>query len=244
MNLDFKQNIILLDTLESTNDYAKFLIKNNQINMNTIIVCNKQTKGRGQRNRVWESEKGKNLLASFIFDKPKIDDSFLINIVSSLSLVDMLSELCINDISIKWPNDILINNRKIAGILIENIFFGNKIKSTIVGFGINVNQIYFPDYMPKATSILLEEKNITPQHLLDHFIPLFEKRYFQAITGDDLLSQYYNLLYAKNKRIKMKINEVILDVVIVGVSKEGKLILDINGQLSEYLNSEIKYLCF
>jgi BirA family biotin operon repressor/biotin-[acetyl-CoA-carboxylase] ligase len=111
----------------------------------TVITAQEQTNGRGQRGSSWTAFKGDNLLASIIvypnFLPP--DETFMLSRITALAIRDAIEALTDKDVFIKWPNDIIIGDKKVCGILIENNWSDFKIQSAIIGFGINVNQDKF-----------------------------------------------------------------------------------------------------
>ena len=146
--------IIKLNAIDSTNDFLKNMSRNEVVENFTTVVTQSQTKGKGQMGSTWDSEIGKNLIMSILIKDllNDIDEIFHLNVAISLAVIQVLEELNIPKISIKWPNDIMSDNKKIAGILIENSFKSdNKIES-IVGIGLNVNQKEFSN-LPKASSL-------------------------------------------------------------------------------------------
>ncbi len=148
--------LFLFESLPSTNSYAAFLLKNEVIPEGAIVSAEYQTTGRGQGSNIWESENGKNLLISIILYPSIIypASQFLISMALSLGICDFLKRF-IPDCSIKWPNDIYVNDDKIAGILIENSIMGDKIESTIAGIGLNINQEKFLSDAPNPVSLSL-----------------------------------------------------------------------------------------
>ena len=156
-------NFKFYDVVNSTNDTAKELISCKSNINGTVIQANHQLKGRGRQNHVWESNPGENLLFSIIITPTSIPPSrqFLINELVSTTLRDFLQiHIPHTTVKIKWPNDIYIANKKIAGILIEHIITGNSITYSIIGIGININQIEFHPSLPNPTSL----KNETGRH--------------------------------------------------------------------------------
>ena len=127
--------------LTSTNDQAFMLLKTINPVEGTVIYADFQKAGRGQKDNKWESEKGKNLLLSIILYPTSIrpEDQFYLSMAVSLGICDFIDSFFPGS-KIKWPNDIYINDDKIAGILIENSVMGETIESTIAGIGININQ--------------------------------------------------------------------------------------------------------
>ncbi len=157
------KNVISLETIDSTNDYAKQLLSTQKPTDGTLIIAKAQTKGRGQLGNIWQTESGKNLTVSYIlypnFLSP--DKQFYLNMAVALGIREFCESICAEHVQIKWPNDILINGKKVCGVLIENALQGSKIQHSVIGIGININQSKFDAELPHATSILLENKNQT-----------------------------------------------------------------------------------
>src|SRR5690606_34414076 len=148
--------IIKLNATESTNVYLKNLALEEELEDFTVVVARKQLKGRGQIGTKWESEVGMNLTFSILknnVDLP-VADQFLLNMGVSLAIFDALRQLYVPDLSVKWPNDILSGHFKICGILIENVLSGTMIQTSIIGIGLNVNQLNFGD-LSQASSLKL-----------------------------------------------------------------------------------------
>ena len=171
--------IIKVNATRSTNDKVKMLIKSKKILSGDLIVAKYQYGGRGQRTNKWYSSYGKNLLCS-LFYKPldiKSDRTFLINQVVSLAVLKTIRKFNNEKCLIKWPNDILSVNKKIAGILVENSLSSDKVKHSIIGVGININQVFFKS-LPNATSIKkVSNKNIDVESVLNELIDSY-KYYF------------------------------------------------------------------
>ena len=149
----FNQNIIKLSEVDSTNNYALSLKENPLFKGGLVITTEYQTSGMGQRGSNWESENGKNLLLSVVIEPNiELENRFDISKIVAISICDYLNSIGLNP-KIKWPNDILVGKEKIAGVLIQNMISENEITHSVVGIGLNVNQIIFTGYSPKATSI-------------------------------------------------------------------------------------------
>ena len=148
--------LIKLDAIDSTNDFLKQLAATDDIANYTAVVAKNQTKGKGQMGSQWLSESGKNLMMSVLIKDSAADISqiFTLNVAIAKSLIDVLLNANIPDLSIKWPNDIMSANKKIAGILIENTIKSKGTVQSIVGIGINVNQEQF-EGLPHASSLKL-----------------------------------------------------------------------------------------
>ncbi len=171
-------NSINFDTILSTNDFLKSYAKKNNLPDFFFVRTDEQTKGKGQRTNVWQSECCKNILISY-YVKYKIpaENQFLLNRIVSVSLIEFLQKFNIPDVKIKYPNDILSGFYKIAGILIENTIYKNHIKDSIIGIGLNVNQQKFKN-LPFAVSMkmltgktydLVELTEILTKILIENF---------------------------------------------------------------------------
>ncbi len=149
-------NIIKLDAIPSTNIYLKELLSQLPLENYTVVVAEDQTQGRGQRGSKWVAESGTNLTFSVLIKDLllRAEDIFNLNIMVSVSIFKALEYFKINSLAIKWPNDILSGNKKIGGVLIENIFKSNGDVLSVVGIGLNVNQKSFIDF-PQASSMAL-----------------------------------------------------------------------------------------
>lgn len=166
------KKIIKFESLDSTSDYLNQL--HNELEDGTICLAFEQTKGRGRRENIWESPKG-NLYFSFI--KKQVfnrEDIFHETIRASIAIVELLEKYDVKAM-IKYPNDILANNKKIAGILIETKGLKN-VEETIVGIGININQEDFYDLKNKATSLaILKEQEYEIEEILHEFIRIYNR---------------------------------------------------------------------
>ena len=241
--------IIKLSAIDSTNSFLKDLAQNSTLQNYTVAVTNKQHKGRGQQEAKWITEPFKNLTFSvFIeFYKLKIIQKKYLNFAISLAIYEVLFNENLPKISIKWPNDILSANKKICGILIENTFIGERIKNSVIGIGLNVNQEKFPDFLKNVTSLkLLASKNYDLDDLLyivldkiKEKINLLENQQFQYLE-----EQYLNVLYKKNIPTMFKdTRDVIFIGMISGISDDGKLqILLEDDSIKEFGIKEVSFL--
>ena len=146
--------IIKLNATNSTNTYLKNLLKEKQVKDLSCIWALSQTQGRGQQGAKWISEPGKNLTFSVLkkFENLPSEYHFLLNMEVSLAIFRALKKLYIPDLAVKWANDILSSKKKICGILIENTLHKEQISSSIIGIGLNVNQVFFND-LPNVSSL-------------------------------------------------------------------------------------------
>ena len=199
-----KHDIIWLDSIDSTNEEAKRHISD--IDNLSVLSAYEQTEGRGQRGNTWTSTPGENLMFSIVLKNPKISarDQFCINEITSLSVVDFLSQHGISA-RIKWPNDIYVGSKKICGILIENSLHGSVISSSIIGIGLNINQRNFDVNLPNPTSMALcqPESTYEPHQCLDDFMDIFQSyvsRLMDYGTGVSLRESYLSKLWRLNEQ--------------------------------------------
>lgn len=159
---EMQPNIIWLESVDSTNNEAKRRIDG--LSDMSVIAAYEQTAGRGQREKIWLSDPGKNLTASIILkgegpilNRVKPENQFVISEMISKTMVNLLADYGVVA-RIKWPNDIYVGDKKICGILIEHTLRGLSIIHSIIGIGLNVNQTEFDESLPNPTSLVLETK--------------------------------------------------------------------------------------
>ena len=194
-------SLIKLSAIDSTNDYLKVLSRNQIIENFTTVVAEKQTQGKGQMGATWISEEGKNLIMSILIKEvlQDVDAIFHLNVAVALSIFEVLNETKVPNLSIKWPNDIMSDSKKVAGILIENIVKPDGSFTAIVGVGLNLNQTIFEN-LPQATSLkCITGKTYESEHLaLLLKDSLLENMETLNINSDLLWSDYHENLYKKD----------------------------------------------
>lgn len=220
--------IIKLDATNSTNSYLRELISKENVDDFTIVSTKKQTKGRGQMGTVWEAKTSENLTFSVFKDVSMLEmkQGYYISMVTALAIYKTLKELNIPKLSVKWPNDILSENKKVCGVLIENVIKQSQLQASIIGIGLNVNQSDFNN-LPRASSL----KTITGQvFVLDEVLValvLNLKYYFGMLEAGNfniLKKEYESHLFRKNKPSTFKDAEgSMFSGFIKGVSNDGKL---------------------
>ncbi len=246
LNILFKKKIIYLPECSSTNTYALNKVKLRELEEGSIIITDNQTAGRGQINNKWESEPYKNINISIVLQPYFIDpkDVFILSMLISNSIHKTLVKYLDSRLKVKWPNDIYFNNKKLVGILIENIIIGNKIKASVIGIGINVNQRKFN--CKKATSILLEcNKNIDLKILRDDLLYNIFSDYNilkLEINKSEIKSFYINNLYRKIGSYLFRDKKGIFRGTIKDIDEIGRLIiLDLEGNVRSYIPKEVKF---
>ncbi|EAR00682.1 biotin--[acetyl-CoA-carboxylase] ligase [Maribacter sp. HTCC2170] len=233
--------IIKLSATDSTNLYLKDLMGSHSLEDFTVVIANDQTMGRGQLGTIWDSEPGKNLTFSVLKKMSSVNfpNLFMLNICVSLAIYSALKKLNIPNLKVKWPNDILSGNAKICGILIENILAGNRIHASVIGIGLNVNQISFND-LPKVTSLKLSlGKSFDLEPVLNSITQelklIFERCQLEGTL--ELEEEYTQLLFRKDKPSTFKSKEgEMFTGIIRGISKEGKLMVALEDEVSKEFN--------
>ena len=241
-------HLIKLGATDSTNAYLKELLASKDVPEGTVVQAEWQQKGRGQMGREWIAEPGKNLTFSILkkFDSFPVTQQFLLNIISSLAVVDVLSAYDVPGLKVKWPNDIMSGTQKICGILVENVVKGSSLKAAVIGIGLNVNQEEFPaDF--NATSIKLQTGNeVTLPVLLEtlvHAITAAMDTFLQA-PYYEVSRAYEALLFAKGILSNFETQGgQRFSAKVVGIDELGQLRLKhSNGNIRSYQFNEIKML--
>lgn len=239
----FGKEIIHLSHIDSTNNFAATLISDQLCQNGTAILADSQSFGKGQRGNSWYSEPGKNLLVSFILkpDNLSVSRQHELTWITSICIVKTLGIFNIES-QIKWPNDILIRGKKIAGILIENQLSGEFISNSIIGIGLNVNQTAFDGI--EATSIQLNIKKeisieIVFNELCNQMNSLCGE--FHESESTKLKSEYESLLYQKNESSFYEDENGKFEGEIIGVKNNGFLEVKVDEEVREYGIKEIRY---
>jgi BirA family transcriptional regulator, biotin operon repressor / biotin---[acetyl-CoA-carboxylase] ligase len=226
------QNIIYLKSVDSTNSYATEMLRQNNIPEGSLIYTFNQTNGRGQRGNQWESEPNKNVALSLVLHPTFIDadKQYLLIKIISLAVADLLADILFQvekagRIKIKWPNDIYIDDKKIGGILIENIWRDNKLQSSVVGIGININQTHFVSTNKSTSLALLTNRETDLKQVIEHLCSHIEARYLQLKTNklENIDFEYLQRLYRLNTWNLFSANNQTFEGNIIGVADSGKL---------------------
>jgi BirA family transcriptional regulator, biotin operon repressor / biotin---[acetyl-CoA-carboxylase] ligase len=239
-------NIIRLEATDSTNNYANLLLSGqSSIADGTVIWAKHQTAGRGQRGNSWESQTGMNLTFSIILYPGflKVWEQFSLSRVVALSVADFIGNF-IGGVRVKWPNDIFVGDRKIGGILIENVVEQDYIRHSIVGIGININQRNFSYSQAVSLAMLCAGEYDLEQCLcqvcesLNDWYKLLSERNFEAIEN-----AYLSKLYRFDEVSEYCANGKNFRARIVNVKPGGELQLELeNGVISEYGFKEVEFI--
>lgn len=239
-----KHKIIKLKEVDSTNLYANKLPAETE--EGTVVLAEFQAKGRGQGSNFWESSEGKNLTFSIIL-KPsfiKVYEQFYLSKIISLAVSDFIS-LYTQNVSVKWPNDIYIGDKKVAGILIENAIERDFIKTSIIGLGININQEAFMSEAPNPVSIKQQTgDDYDLSEMLDVFLNIFDYRY-EMLKEQDFTTideNYTDILYRKGISAVFYAEGERFTGIINGVEETGELLItDNSGKTRKFLHKEVEF---
>lgn len=239
--------IIRMESVDSTNNYLRELITKECLPDGSAVLVDFQTAGRGQAGNSWESERGKNLTFSIAVYPSAIpaNRQFLISQVSALSIKDTLDSYT-KGISIKWPNDIYWENKKISGMLIENNLMGVSIHSSIIGIGLNLNQEVFKSNAPNPVSLFqITGKVYDREEVFRRALSCFYARYLQLLHGEfgDIEKDYANSLYRREGLFSYRDSGGVFKAQIRGTEPDGRLVLQLsNGNTRKYAFKEVEFI--
>ena len=238
------KNMIILDSVDSTNNYAMGLIQKREPTNEIAIFAHEQTYGRGRRGKQWESDKGENIMMSVIAQMQwlPVSRQFELSVAVALSCFDLFRKYIFANLFIKWPNDIFINDSKAGGILIENLIKGKIWQWAVIGIGLNINQKRFDDSYT-ATSFKKETgKNFEVIKLAEELHESVLKRIEELKSGNfnKMLEEYNQHLYARDKWIKLKKVNQVFETKIISVSSSGELITK-DDEERRFLFDEVEF---
>lgn len=241
------RHLIRLEAVASTNTFLQEYLKANTLPEGAVVISDQQFDGRGQRGNTWESETGKNLTFSLLW-KPTflpINYQFDLNRITALAIAETLRSVLPDEkVCIKWPNDMLVNEKKIGGVLIENSLRDNQIQHSIVGIGLNVNQEAFR-LSARATSVIaLTGEETEREPIMEKLFTYLEAWYLKARGGnlDDIRKRFDAELFGLNSRLRFSIGGREQDALVCGTTAEGKLKLEVNGKMQEFDLQAVKWL--
>lgn len=219
--------IIRFKTLDSTNSYLQNLLEEGVDVTGNVVVTEFQTSGRGQGKNVWHSDEGENLLFSVALDMSflKAEEQFRLTQMVSVAMIDVLKNYLPEDsLFIKWPNDIYFRDRKIAGILIKNEVKGMMMGTSIIGVGLNVNQMLFDENLPNPVSMkMITSKDYDLEELLSELLSelLLKLEVRMEVVAED----YDNHLYRYGQWACYEHEGVVKEMMMTGYDRFGRLVL-------------------
>lgn len=232
--------IIKKDIISSTN---KFIKENYETLDNyTVVTAKYQTAGKGRMTRNWESSNADNILMSILIKEFKErSDLNLLSLVASMSVHKFLKKY-LDNLYIKWPNDILVNNKKICGILLEGKI-NNDSKMVVIGIGININQIVFNNEINDITTSLKKEldKDFDIDELINELVHILITDIEVFLNGSDEFIKYIRTyLFGINKLIEYTRNNTLCEGIILDIDETGRLIVKEQDQILHINSGEIK----
>jgi len=241
----FEPQYIWLESVDSTNSYCMKLAQEGE-QEGLAVAAFFQEKGRGQRGNTWESERGENLTFSLLL-RPnflRVEEQFMISKAIALSICEWLKNNEINA-CIKWPNDIYIGEKKIAGVLIENSFSTPFLDISIIGIGLNLNQIVFPSSIPNPVSMtLLTGLKYRSEVVLSELVVAIQTRYLQLKYGlkEKISEDYLKSLYRFQNFYNYSSADGFFKARITGIKPTGEIILEMeDGQKKSFGFKEITF---
>lgn len=223
-------DIIRLDTVDSTNNYAANLLKLSTVSEGTVITAQEQTQGRGQRGASWSSSAGENLLCSIVLYPRSIrpDEQFSLSQTVALAVHEMVEELTQVEAFIKWPNDIVVQDKKIAGILIETSIAHNHLQNAIVGVGLNLNQKVFEESHAVSAG-KITGKYYDVGDVAVRLQQLLSKHYARLVysKGAEIKTDYLHHLYNRDVSREYLYQGNKLNAIVRGVDDRGRLMLEL-----------------
>ncbi len=223
------RELFFFDRLGSTNTFAKKLDRDTSKH-GALILTNDQFEGRGQHDRKWDSNPGANLTFSLIFEPTKGDRLTVLTLTTALAIAEIVEDVTKESVFIKWPNDVLVSNQKIAGLLTETLFTGNTLDRVIVGIGLNVNQEKFDELRHgAATSFknILKESS-SRERLLARLLSRIEFYYrFWDSMEIELIKQINKKLIGYGKWTNLVVNNRRLsdEFKFLGINEIGQMVV-------------------
>jgi len=240
------QRIVYKASCASTSTLAAQYLKKEQLPEGTVVITDHQYRGRGQRGKVWYSEPHKNLTFSVILYPSflAVRQSFTLNILATLAVQDVLANYVPSGLFIKWPNDIYHQNKKLSGILIDSEVQRYKIKTSIIGVGLNVNQIRFTEQGPTSLALIFH-RQFCLQKLFIQLLVALEDRYLQLRTKGlvPLQTVYFKKMYWIDEVHTFRDATHVFQGKIRGIDALGRLVIaHSDSTLHYYSNNEIAFL--
>lgn len=225
------EEILYFDIIDSTNTKAKQLAEDGYPS-GTLVVADQQTAGRGRRGRSWDSPRGMDIYMTLML-KPQINpnNASMITLVAAMAVAKAIQQVSDLEVTIKWPNDIVINGKKVVGILTEMSAQIDYINHVVVGVGINVHNESFPEEIREtASSLLLESgKRYKRAEIIEFFLEYFEEYYEKFLETEDmsaLMNEYDKMLVNRGRMVRVLDPKEPFEGKAMGITKKGELIVD------------------
>lgn len=239
-------HITFIEETDSTNKALRERMATGQVDEGSVVVAGFQTAGRGQVGNVWESEAGKNLTFSVVLYPETVpaNRQFVLSQLAALSVKEVLDAYT-DHITVKWPNDIYWKDKKICGMLIENDLCGKNIYATIIGIGINLNQLEFRSDAPNPVSLAQITGSVyDADDVLDRFLSILYKWYLRLLKGEEdvIRNKYREALYRRDGYFPFSDDDGGFAARIYDIEPTGHLVLQLqDGNLRRYAFKEVRY---
>lgn len=240
------RNFIYCDEINSTN--SELLAGKQQYKKNgTVLLAEKQLSGKGRKNRTWQSAKGLNLTFSILLIKDmvaKLNVNHL-TLAASLAVSMAIENLYQLRTELKWPNDVLINKKKVAGILIETSYKGSKLERLVIGIGINLNQITFHgNFNFPPTSLKLEMGNdIDRENMLAEILNIFEELLFELEkNSENILNEWRSKCKMIGDKITITENDKVKSGIFYDIDDNGFLLLKRNDSVEKIHFGDVSFV--
>lgn len=224
--------LVELGSVASTNNYAAERLALSELRHGTVILAHAQTEGKGQRSRAWISAPGLDLTFSIVLVPLDLNatDQFVLGRIAALSVHDAVRDLQPADVKVKWPNDVLVGQRKLAGILIQNELSDNRVQHAVVGVGVNVNNPELPAELNATSLRLVTGREHDRMELLQGICQRFQERWQRWETDrDPALTDYVNALWARNRWVPFTLDGAPITARPLDVEPDGRLIIEHEG---------------
>jgi BirA family transcriptional regulator, biotin operon repressor / biotin---[acetyl-CoA-carboxylase] ligase len=239
------KKIISLPSCESTNTVLASLADTNRLEEGSVVITENQTKGRGQAGNQWLTEAGANLTFSVLLKPVFLEPGrqFFLNMVVGLAVCDTIKSVAGLPALVKWPNDVLVNDKKVCGILIENQLHGQQFVQAVVGIGLNVNQEKFV-FDGAASLKNLSNRNFDKSIVLNVLLESLEERYRQLKKGalELLTAQYHEQLYRRAEQHAFESDGKEFLGIITGVDDIGRLCIDTDKGERKFNFKEVRFI--
>ncbi len=226
-------NEIRYSIIDSTNNEAQRQIQNGVAPKGDFVIrADFQTDGRGQRGNTWHSPNAMNLMFSYVYFPAKLEarHQFMLSQAAALSVAEYLTKNGVKDVSIKWPNDIYVGMKKICGMLIENTVSGHYIRYSIIGIGVNINQIQFPENLPNPTSLALQtgKADYDLDYEFSTIIEILRQNIYDILPAafDSLMQRYKNIMLGLDKTLIYRSGGKLFKGIIRDVDRHGMLTVE------------------
>jgi len=225
-----KFRLLDLDTVDSTNNYAMDLIRDNKAHDGLAVLARHQTHGKGQRGKIWLDAEGESINCSVIIQPGyyKMAHPFHLVALTACALRKVMEATIRHPVEIKWPNDIYVNDKKAAGILIESVTRGRDWQWAVIGFGINVNQsVFSPEIQNPVSLRQLSGKTYDIKRLTEDCLNILST-YLNHKNFSEIFSSYNKYLYKRGQEVTLQHKEEIFTEILSGVDENGSLLLEGN----------------